>query len=471
MTQPPREVVFWKGAGNVRSDIIRALQADGCAIKVVGRLEEILDYLERRKISALIVDATDSEHETSSRIVELSSTERLFKTPLVFFGAGREDSFSFLEKSYLHFVGLLDAADVSKLLTSLDALVTASGQPSLRKGSGRQEKIASGTIDRLQLMQHLDPTRLASSYGGTVFASASRPSSFDDNILVPPHPNRAQLIELLGDITSTSRPLGAHARRVAYISSALASGLGFPKDQDVAIRASALLLNGSFLGQLDLAAVDFLYEEMETKAAEIADGIEEAAGKAMNRLDDGSISKTMRLVAEILRRREMFDSVQQILNSQCVLIAEMAGRSCWKGGIWSANGAHRLIRELRHETHYSLDKKIVNAMCRIISEASCARHAVEGKSASRIALANQEMNKVLVEEARSEAAEFFGSVATVIVELPDIRPGMRLAQPLLTSEGRLVLRAGIQLDEQLIWSLWQLGALVPMEKLVTVLKK
>src|SRR5690606_5100682 len=48
------------------------------------------------------------------------------------------------------------------------------------------------------------------------------------------------------------------------------------------------------------------------------------------------------------------------------------------------------------------------------------------------------------------------------VSILDLQPGMRLAQPLMAFDGRRVLMEGVRLDRDLIWRIWQLSAIRPL---------
>ena len=54
------------------------------------------------------------------------------------------------------------------------------------------------------------------------------------------------------------------------------------------------------------------------------------------------------------------------------------------------------------------------------------------------------------------------------VPLPALAPGMRLSRALVAFDGREILASNIKLDEDLIWRIWQLAALRPLNAPVIV---
>ncbi|MCC6955012.1 MAG: hypothetical protein IT290_12915 [Deltaproteobacteria bacterium] len=465
MTADRTEILYWPSDDGARSELVSSLEAGGYKIKTARRLEELLDKFDERSVKTLVVDASSSDYETNTRIVELSSSERLFRTPLVFFGRGVDGSFSTLGKQFVRFISLGPDSTVNDVLSEIDLILASSSSRSVPAIRG---KATSATIDRLQLVPQLDPRRLVSSYGGSLFAAATRPSFFDDSLLLPKTEQRAKAQEALAEITRDNRMLGTRTRRVIYVSSALASGVGFTPEQDSTVRLASVLLGQALRSTPELAEVDFLHDEMETKAELVAGAIDNARARAKEAFSDARSERALNSLSEILRRRELFDSDDDIRVAQCLLLAEMAERACWKSGEWSANGAHRIIREFRHQSRYAIDPQIVSAMVRLLTEASCARYGWRGPSEKRKKRANEEMNRVLVAEAKREAEELFRDQDLQRIELPDMRAGMRLARPLMTLEGRLVLRANVRLDEAIIWGVWQLSTVAPLEKSISI---
>lgn len=466
MADSAKEILYWQSSGGSRGDLVKSLEQQGYSVVVANRLEDVLDRFDDRKVKSLVVDAAESDHETSTRILELTSTERLFKTPLIFFGKGQDGTHSTLAKQFIHLASLSGESTIDEVLAQFDVLM--SGRKVDR--SNLRGALTSATINKLELSPQLDPARLVSSYGGSLFAAATRPSFFDDEPLLPKHSQRALIGDWLTQITRLSNDQGTRARRVTYLAGAIANGVGFSQGQDITVRTSSLVLAHVIYGEPSLSNLDFLHDEMEASAELVAAAVDRARQDAENELQDMQVCKTLGLFGDILRRRELFESADEIRVAHCLLLSEMAERACWKSGEWSPNGAHRIIREFRHQSRFNIDAQLVSGMVRLLTEASCARHAWKRPSEQRRRRAAMEMNKVLVAEARKEAEELFSDRPFSAIDLSDIRAGMRLARPFLTLEGRLVLRANVQLDESLIWGIWQLSTVAPLEKCIFVTK-
>jgi len=471
MANEKLDVLYFRGSRPPRPEVIQGLEERECRIKISSQLEELLDALERRQFAVVITDASASESESLSRAADLGTTERLFGTPPFFFAhpAGKK-ALQALEKNFTSFIPYTGPIDKDSFLAEFDSALAGSSKSGSRPVVGKGGKRESV---RLQMVKHLDPTRLVSSYGGAVFAAAGRASSFNDALLLPEHPKREELEGLLRSQEAISPSMAGHIRRVAYISSALANGTGCSKEDDQRIRTACFALNSGFTpGERSLIEADFLYEDFDQISDKVSDGILKSAESVRRDLNDEQTGKILELSALLVRNLPIEESRALSVSAQCVFLAELAGRSCWKDGIWSMLGAYRVIRELRSGETISVDQQLKTSLSRLISEACCVRHDLAEGSSSPKSRNDEEVQseRYLSEEAKKEAEQLFRGHESVLIELSDIRFGMRTASPVFTREGKLVLRAGVQFDDQIIWGLWQLVAVCPLLNPITVLK-
>ena len=73
----------------------------------------------------------------------------------------------------------------------------------------------------------------------------------------------------------------------------------------------------------------------------------------------------------------------------------------------------------------------------------------------------------LIEQARRHK-EMRPEKSELRVALSSLRPGMRLSQPVLAFDGRMILDSDLKLDPDLIWRLWELAAKRPLNSPVIV---
>jgi hypothetical protein len=57
------------------------------------------------------------------------------------------------------------------------------------------------------------------------------------------------------------------------------------------------------------------------------------------------------------------------------------------------------------------------------------------------------------------------------ISMSELTPGMQLSRPIVAMDGKEILSSDIKLDEDLIWRLWQLSAIRPLNAPVIVNSK
>jgi hypothetical protein len=67
-----------------------------------------------------------------------------------------------------------------------------------------------------------------------------------------------------------------------------------------------------------------------------------------------------------------------------------------------------------------------------------------------------------------ESASYSPKSKELQIAITHVAPGMRLARPIYAYDGELVLEAGVILDEDIIWRIWQLSAIRLLNTPVTV---
>jgi hypothetical protein len=461
-----RRLIIWRGSRVFPSSIEEALTGEEYNLVAVDSLEQILDHLDQKPPYAVLVDASASENETRERVTQLASTEKLFGVPLIVLSGPRSEGLSLLERQFDSFASLSVPCDTEELIVLLEE----APERAAKKTKSFKRPGSESSVEQSPLLRNLDPKKLVSSYGGLVFASAHKRSNFDDALLIPEHPAKEQIEKGLEEITESSRILGLNSRRVCYLALSLSGTVGDSIKNDSSLRVAALLLNWGFVGDLSyLTDKELIGDDIGHYADQMSAALDRSADLIKERTHDSEATLIMSSVSKRVNREETMDQTHIDMAAQCLLVSEIATRACWKRNGWSVNGVHRLIRDLQRGTYYSFDSKIADTMCRILSEASSIRHA-EAPSDSASKLMSADQNAELIKQAALEAKKLFGDEPTLDLDLSDLKKGHRLARPILTDDGRLILPSNVVLDDSLIFGIWRLAALWPITKKISVVK-
>ena len=158
--------------------------------------------------------------------------------------------------------------------------------------------------------------------------------------------------------------------------------------------------------------------------------------------------------------------------AECVLIVELADRSCWGEGHWNPFGAYQVMRHLRSKGALIANVAVKNGMARILGEAVTAHITVGNVFMSNDDLEIQTILRDRPEIRRMTDAGYRNSeskrIRSLHVQLADLEPGMRLAEPLKARDGKLVLGRDILLDQELVHQVWQLAAVRALHSKIAV---
>ena len=69
-----QEIIYLKGRGGERQEVIRALQQRGYAVLMLRAFEEMLEWAAEKAPKAVLIDASSDDAEVAERIIELQTT-------------------------------------------------------------------------------------------------------------------------------------------------------------------------------------------------------------------------------------------------------------------------------------------------------------------------------------------------------------------------------------------------------------
>lgn len=447
----------------MRTDILGALSAIGYVHRTVGTLEEIFEIAGQDGLGLLIVDASSGEAEASQRVIEMSAASAISHIPIVFISYQASKRSAILKKSFPLFIPIDIPFRLAALLERLVQLYPLPAAPPPPVPSG---EVRAPVRERKE-PKILSPDQLISPFGGLILALGSEPSNFNDELLLPDHPSREKVLSGLKEISDRDAWLGIHSRRVAMVSSAVAKQLELSKERDASVRVAAMFLNWALKDRSNYYASFDLFLDPEAKIISLlASSFAESADYIHSELGDEVAADTVRLVSSLMQDGSVQPNSQHLLGAHCVLATELADRACWGLNMWDNFGAHRAVRKLWRGEPMRFELAVIAAMNRTLTEAAIARYET---APPEVVVAEDDPDAKLIREANREADEMFRGAKRENLQLTDLKPGMRLAQPVITRDGRLICRANISLDRDIIWRIWQLATIRPIRVPVAVL--
>lgn len=451
-----KEIVYWRGQGEPVAELLNGIREKSYAVLVTNSLDDILDRLRRIVPALIIVDATSAETEVGNRVVQLSGAEKLYDIPLLFLGRQATARTDILARQYEHFFPVDSPLRVPVLLKQIKLICSTTDLTSVR------EQIQRENLEHQKSQRTaVDPKQLSASFGGRIFAESDTLADFDDQKILPKHPKREVLENAMDQLTKKDEQLGVHIRRVSFASSALANKLKFSDDRDSNVRTVSLLLNeGLYRENPALTKVDFTQLASDSERQAIAAGFRRSADFMMKELSDPLAARTTAVIADLLLGKNVNEDPRVIEEARCAFAAESMDRACWGFGKWNPQGAYRMMRGLQQDPLIASNPAMAETLVRFLGEAVDA-HKDDPTIFTPQKPRTLEQKKI-IDLHEAQAKKEFSSSAQVSVDFPHLQPGMRLARPLLSKDGKLILPANTELDKDLVYRLLQLASIRPM---------
>ena len=128
---------------------------------------------------------------------------------------------------------------------------------------------------------------------------------------------------------------------------------------------------------------------------------------------------------------------------------------CIRDRAWSPRAAHQLLRKFKATEIPEIHPMVLACLTKFLSEAVSQNrpaYLVSKKHREDPALKAERQQPIASNEHR--------------VTVDQLTPGMKLSRALKSHDGKEVLASDMELDQDLIWRLWQLSAVRPLNSAV-----
>ena len=477
-----RYIYYWRGSAEIRVDLVRVLEQTGSRIRETRDLDAVVKAKKTTEIALLIADGSAGERESSTRMVELSAAPKLFDVPTVFLAKEADSRGSVLKKQYRHFLPIDFPYQLDVVVPQILELMAGhffsaeeggeagnasiASEAEVEEGEAVEEEEAEA-VDEAEAIIRPEQVELHDEEApdakemppllpavGQQFSFAQDVADFQEDEIMPELIARDLMRDVLGRLTKTDRWLGVHARRVSLLSGTLMQTISPSVVHQSNARAVSLLLNwGSLEKPREFRTMDFFRDLNEDNVSLLLEALQATGEFLSSRIEDELAARTIRAMSALLRRDHGSEFSDVIDDARCVMACEFAGRSCWRKGYWDPVGAYRVLTKLRKKEPIDFGDHVTPLLARTVGE-SVTHEAV--KTTVLLPTIRQRNEATFTPPSDPDR-----HVRAVVIS--QLLPGMRLAWPLRARDGEILLDADIELDFDLIWRLWQLAALRPIE--------
>ena len=280
-----------------------------------------------------------------------------------------------------------------------------------------------------------------------------------------------EFIEKRGYIPTDSKVVGAvrnyfrnthhwvmgHLCRCCFIGNKMIESAGVSKE-DAETLKGALMLSALSFSADDIALLKLNYDDEKYAAArkDLCSRIKDSAYKAAVEVGNSAIGDLISRYAQAIGGEKCTLSPEQKLSTSILVAANLIDRVCYATGYWNPRAAYQLMRRFKGGYMRDMHPSIWGCAIKFLSE------AISSKTAICVLPKEMRKNQSLIEEAIRLRDSEKPEQHEVQVPIADLQPGMKLSRPLISFDGKKILSDQIVLDQDLVWRIWQLSAVRPL---------
>lgn len=487
---PHHDVLIMSPDGSFPDQLREALGGRNFATQVVASFEEALEILPTVKRPILLVHTGPDERLVRQAIQRLEAHVSSIFCPLLF-ATPNAAAATKLVNPIFPLVTVIEApCSQSELLSSLSYISRAyyrlsnprtnEAEPPLvplpltatPAAAGNTDPAPAPEVAPHQLYQTCGSIpglffnqlerlqRLATPLGGAAYRPRLDEAFLREGGFFPSDPRISGVFESIA--TAGGAWARGHLCRLLYVSQQILTALESPLLEPA--KTAALLYPWSFADQdADLLRMDLTHPGGGMLRKEVASRTKDSGMRTALELGAAEAGNLIALMGRIIGREQGISDDPACLAASTLVACNQIDRICFLDGHWNPRRAYRLLRHLKSSPPREMHPLVLCCIVKFLSEAITLR-------AVRFVLPLKvRKDKDLAARARAHT-EILVEPYEMKVGLAELSPGMRLSRPLICYDGREILGRDLTLDQDLIWRLWQLCAIRPLNAPVIVLR-
>jgi len=488
MATTVHDVLIYKRGDALSPKHLEGILQKGIQTQTVADPKEVLGVLAQLSSPIILADCGVRSADSYEEVKLIIEQKALHPYPIVVIGRDVEAFENILGKYFVAAATLTHPCTVNDLLKAVDfAMRAAEKQPASQTSVPPPPiKVPEALMPPRREVESDDLTaelthELYHSLKGVppvLFDQFQKHSLFDKNLqgaVYARNMNEERMKEkgLLGKnekvdaaVRSLAEAVGkwgrGHIYRVAFLSTTVAEALPIPVEMKEHLSNAALLFAWSFpTRDKELLRADYQSSRFSVLRKDLCSRIKDSAMKVALDLDLHPVATILSSVGKLIGREEACSDTPLHLASNILMGAELVDRVCFLNGHWNPRAAYALLRKLKAGKTKDLHPAVLACLVKVLSEAISSNPKVMLSKVNR-------NNPELVEESK-RAREMEVEPHEKKVAITALLPGMRLTRPLKAYDGAEILSPDLLLDQDLIWRIWQLAAIRPLNGPAVVL--
>lgn len=467
MSDSRQDIILFQDNGVKLKNLPEQLVANGLSATPVSNIDEAKEIQKSLPSPILIREVAGSFDEIRNAIDEIIESEKISDIPILFIGEKAHDFENELRNLNSLAFTFSYPCDLQQILQAIRYIST---ERERLKSSSSAEDVHSikahpvhdkhANIHSL-FFEQLDALALNKrSLGGREYIKANRSESIKDKSYLP---ENSTALKAFVNITEESNNWErAHLHRVAYITNRILIVLNIKDHALAAAQTAALLYACSFgkSGRRKLLRQE-LHNDKDGFRIEVASKIKDSAMKVALDYDLKEASQIISILGKFLAGEEVPNDLEKSICASTIMTAIILDRSVWQSGVWSPAASYQFIKDAKKGSFRMLHPAPLCCALKLLFE------GITSAPPARMLRGKVLRNQALIDAAQREK-EVPLNDNEKRVAIGALTPGMRLSRPITAFDGKQLLADDLILDQDLIWRIWSLSSMRPINSPVVV---
>lgn len=247
----------------------------------------------------------------------------------------------------------------------------------------------------------------------------------------------------------------SHLHRTAFLSHKMTEALSLSEELRDHCKIASFLFAESFDGKIELIKRDYLCGDIAAFRIELSDRLKESAIALSAEHEQPEAAKIVETFARLVRRELKADDDPITKAASAVMAADMVDRACWQLDYWNPRTVNLIMHKVRNGEMSDVHPAVLSCIVSFLAQSQSP------KQVYLLVPKHLRNNKDLKEFAQNIKEQKLEKSERK-VPLSSLQPGMRLTRPVFAFDGEQILSEDIVLDEDLIWRIWELSSVRPI---------
>ena len=470
-----KNILILQKSKNLPDGLREMLRTEGYVAHTVFNLTSAAEKLDDISMGLILIDCGDDPKTTQELLVSLSQETNLCQFPTVLITPIHEQIDEVLNNQFLHASALgvpCAAEDALDAINQLNATFDEYLEKLANLNPGLANKLKQEEEEKLTFIEETtiefdDASRglLLREFVANIAEGGSKEEcdraalilqKINESVLAVQHiiPDNARVKEIYESVCDDlSGRKKSSLLRTTLLTGLSAQALDIEGSHYDSIVAAQLLLqekmhtNGSTLSRSN-----YLVDRSNRVRKEIAKVLVDCAQDP--RIEDLSLaSELLYLTSELLRGIRSANNNSDDLSASTILLGDMVERTCFHRGFWDSRGSFQILLRFKNGGLAHLHQKA--AMKTVLYLSSFLRN----QNIQMLLPARAEFDRDLWKTTLKKKRELQAHEHEREVNLNELGSGMVLSRPLESLDGKRILEAGVELDNDLIFRILELSSI------------